>query len=92
MNIISILQFFGITSDKPFPLVIVIRLSFYLFYHWCIKSIKISVEKINKDLTCVNNATTELQSHLLEAGYKILHPITMKPGSLLVLAEYGQNY
>lgn len=89
--IIEILKFFGITADKFTPVAIVIAIGLFLFYKFCIKAIRKSVESIDDDLTNVNNATTEIQSHFIEAGFKILHPLTMKPGSPLVLTDYGKK-
>lgn len=90
-SIISFLQYFGITPDKLTPIILVFLIGCFLLYRYCIKAIKSDVSDMNTDLTNINNATTEIQSHFIDAGYKILHPLTMKPGSPLVLTEYGEK-
>lgn len=93
MDLIAILQFFGITPDKLVPviIVIVIGIAFYLLFKYTLNPIKQSIRNIDDDLTIINNATTEIQSYFIEAGTRIIHPLTMKPGSPLVLTEYGKK-
>jgi len=89
--IIEIIKFFGITADNITPVAIVIAIGLFLFYKFCIKTIKESVKNIDDDLTNVNNATCEIQSHFTDASFTILHPLTMKPGSPLVMTDYGEK-
>lgn len=91
MDIIEILNFFGITADKLTPIIIVIGLGFVLLLKYYLNPIKKDMSDVNKDLTTINNATCEIQSHIADAGVKILHSLTMKPGSPWVLTEYGEK-
>jgi len=92
--IINLLVYLGITPDKLLPIVLVVGAFGYLFN----KNLSRNVDKIdkdlvrmNKDLMCVNNATTEIQTIFKGKGERIMHPLTMKPGSPLVMTDYGKR-
>jgi len=40
---------------------------------------------------CVNNATTEIQTIFKEKGERIMHSLTMKSGSPLIMTDYGKK-
>lgn len=40
---------------------------------------------------CVNNATTEIQTIFKEKGERIIHPLTIKPGSPFIMTDYGKK-
>ncbi|TSC95445.1 MAG: hypothetical protein Athens101410_504 [Parcubacteria group bacterium Athens1014_10] len=90
-----LLQYFGITADKLFPIAIILGLGLFLLFKYFLKPnfnfLKKSIKNIDDDLTKVNNATTEIQSYFTKQGFTMLHQLTMRPGSPFVLTEYGEK-
>ena len=99
--ILNFLTYSGLTPDKLLPVAVVVGAFGYLFNKNLDKKFnKVDKEfskvdkdlmSINRDLICVNNATTEIQNILKGKGERIMHPLTMKPGSPLVMTDYGKK-
>lgn len=79
LDILSLLQYFGITADKITPFVI-LGFIFWLLFH----------RPTEKKLGKIINAITEIQTILMTQGHNTKH-LVEAPGSPLQPTEYGAN-
>ena|SRR3990167_1025248 len=82
-DIISLLQYFGITPDRIVPLALVVGIILWQGFRF--------ISPIKKSITRITNACIEIQTIIESGGVPLKHHLVESPGSPLRPTDYGKK-
>ncbi len=85
MDIVNLLNYFGIAPNTLTPLILVWGAGFFIIA----KYLKENIEPIKKSITRITGSIIEIQTLFKDRGVSLDHLLTEAPGSPLQPTEYG---